>query len=55
MAAYERITGKAIAITTGDVNEIARAIVFILPLRRLDANRIGALNRLIAEYIEAAA
>ncbi len=52
---YKFLTGRELAPGTNDINELARMMLFVLPVRKLDANRIGTMNRLIEENIKSAA
>jgi len=52
---YKFLTGREISVSANDINELARMMLFILPVRKLDINAIGTLNRIIEENIKAAA
>gem|GEM_PF-5117185 len=55
LSAYKLLAGKDLSSSTGDINELARMITFILPVRKLNVNNIAAFNRLIEEHIKSAA
>lgn len=52
--AYKRITGKDCRMSSTDIMELARSLLFTLPLKA-DINAIGTLNRLTEENIASAA
>ncbi len=52
---YKLLTGRELTAGTNDINELARMMLFILPIRRVDVNQIGTLNRIIEENIKTAA
>jgi hypothetical protein len=52
---YKFLSGKDLSAVTNDINELARAITFILPARRLDVNSISVFNNFIKENIKSAA
>ena len=52
---YKFITGKDFIPETDDINEIAKNILFIIPVSELDVNEIATLNKIIAENIKTAA
>ncbi|MBU0895941.1 MAG: hypothetical protein KJ584_05030, partial [Candidatus Omnitrophica bacterium] len=52
---YKLLTGRELTADTTDINELARMMLFILPVRKLDVNAIGTLNRIIEENIKTAA
>jgi hypothetical protein len=53
--AYRMIAGRDAAVSAKDIAELARKLLFVLPLRRLDTNKLDTINRLIAENIRMAA
>ena len=55
ISVYKLITGKNVTAWTSDINELARMMLFVLPVRKVDINRIDELNRLIEENIKQAA
>lgn len=55
LGAFKTITGRDYAAGSADINELARMMLFILPVRKLDVNKIGTINRLIEENIKSAA
>jgi hypothetical protein len=52
---YKLLTGKEITANTADINELARMIMFVLPVRKVDVNEIGSINKIIEENIKTAA
>lgn len=54
-AVYKLLTGKDLVTDTADIDAVARTILFILPVRKADIEKIGTLNRLIEENIKTAA
>jgi predicted dehydrogenase len=55
ISAYKTITGKDYTTDKADINELAKIMLFILPVRKIDVDKIGKINKLIEEYIKAAA
>ena len=55
LSVYKLLTGKEMAAGNFDINELARMMLFVLPVRKVDINRIDELNRLIEENIKQAA
>jgi len=55
LKAYKFLTGKDLAAGTHDINELARMILFILPVTKVDVDQIGKVNRIIEENIKTAA
>jgi hypothetical protein len=55
LRAYKLLSGRDAAVSAKDIMELARKLPFILPLRKIDTNRIGTLNRIIEENVLAAA
>lgn len=55
LKAFRILAGRDASVSAKDVMELARRLTFILPLRRIDTNRIGALNGIIVKNILAAA
>ena len=52
---YKLLTGKEFKTDINDIKELAKNILFILPVTRLDINEIGTINTLIEENIKNAA
>lgn len=52
---YKLITGKDFTMSISDIDELARTMIFIMPVSRLDVNELGKINRLIQENIRTAA
>ncbi|MCX5678373.1 MAG: ARMT1-like domain-containing protein [Candidatus Omnitrophica bacterium] len=52
---YKLLTGKEFSPGTNDINELARMMLFILPVRKVDLNALSALNKIIEENIKTAA
>lgn len=52
---YKLLTGKDYTTNKIDINEVAKMMLFILPVRKVDVNKIGILNRIIEENIKTAA
>jgi hypothetical protein len=55
ISAYKTITGKDYTTDKADINELAKIMLFILPVRKIDVDKIGTINKLIEENIKAAA
>jgi putative flippase GtrA/tRNA G46 methylase TrmB len=53
--AYKFITGKEPEVSTGDIDQLARTLSFVLPARRIKIDDIGTINRIIEDNILAAA
>lgn len=55
LSVYKLLTGRELTVGITDINELAKMMPFILPVRKVDINAIGTLNRIIGENIETAA
>lgn len=52
---YKLLTGREQTVGTNDINELAKMMLFILPVRKVDVNALGTLNRIMEENIKTAA
>ncbi|MDP8299139.1 MAG: class I SAM-dependent methyltransferase [Candidatus Tantalella remota] len=52
---YEFLTGETLVVETTDINELARSVIFLLPVSKLDVNEIVKLNEIIKKNIKTAA
>jgi hypothetical protein len=55
LKAFKLLSGKDASVSANDIMELARKLSFILPLRKIDTNRIGAINKIMEKHILAAA
>jgi hypothetical protein len=55
LGVYKFITGMEITSITNDIDELARMMLFILPVTKVDVNEIGRVNRIMEENIKTAA
>jgi hypothetical protein len=55
LKAFKLLSGKDATVSAQDIMELAQKLTFILPLRKIDTNRIGALNSIIEKNILSAA
>lgn len=55
LGVYKLLTNKDAAAVTSDINELARTMLFVLPLRKADVDKIGILNKIMEENIKTAA
>jgi hypothetical protein len=55
LSAYKTITGQDYTTDKIDINELARMMLFILPVRKIDVNQLGIINKLIEKNIKEAA
>ncbi|NQT22014.1 MAG: hypothetical protein HQ579_01095 [Candidatus Omnitrophica bacterium] len=52
---YKLLTGNDLKVTTNDIKELAKSILFVLPVTKLDVDEIDRINTLIEENIKNAA
>lgn len=52
---YRLITGEEPKLATNDIDELARNLIFSLPVRKIDIEKITTINKLIEENIKNAA
>jgi len=55
LSVYRSLTGMDWTTEAQDIDKLAKELLFILPVRRVDVNAIGTLNRIIEDNVKAAA
>jgi hypothetical protein len=55
LRAYKIVTGDEAVSDTSDINELAKRLLFTLPVAKVGVDEIGKINRLIEDNIKQAA